>query len=72
VKLKPDARYVGYEHDYYEGDFWCFGFWFFHIVATNDARFYLSEEEIEADIAEFVARQRNVKSVKDQTDGSGE
>lgn len=39
--LPPDVRYIGPKYDYYDGPFYMFGFWYWHIYLHDQ----LSEEE---------------------------
>ena len=48
--LVKSVRYLGYKHDYYDGDFHCFGLWFWHFYVTNNPHCVYTEEEIKANI----------------------
>jgi len=50
-RLVSGTRYLGYKYMHHGGDFYCFGFWFWHIYITTSPHCYLSEEEIAANIA---------------------
>jgi hypothetical protein len=54
--LAKRYRYFGYEHNYYDGDFYNFGFWFFHIYLTTNPHCYLTNADIERNITKNLAR----------------
>ncbi len=49
----PKYRFWGFTHDYYDGDFYSFGFWFFNIAWTNNPHCSLTDEEIKENIARW-------------------
>ena len=34
--LDKDIRFIGFREEYYDGSFYCFGFWFWHIVLNDN------------------------------------
>jgi len=61
TSLKPGARFWGYEHVQYDGDFWFFGFWYFNFYISSNAYCYLTDEEIAKNVAEYIERLRAEK-----------
>jgi hypothetical protein len=59
--LVKSVRYLGYNYWRYDGDFYCFGFWFWHIYITTNPHCYLSEEEIDINIAKWKAEHEQSK-----------
>ena len=47
---KPVKFRLGYCHDYYDGDFYSLGFWFFVITWTNNPWFFYTRKEIQENI----------------------
>lgn len=58
-KVDSGARFLGYNHDRYDGDFYEFGFWFFLIYWTNSPYFYLTQEEMDANVEAFYQKNPN-------------
>lgn len=57
---RPGKFKLGYDHIYYDGDFYSFGLWFFVITWTTNPRFYFTEQEINENIA-FSEKRHNAR-----------
>jgi hypothetical protein len=58
------VRYIGPRHLRYDGDFYCFGFWYFHVYLTNSPHALYTIEEIKESIKRNEIRENLVKSLK--------
>lgn len=57
--IEKGARYWGYQYSRYDGDFYEFGFWFFHIWKVTNPSFYLTREEMDKNVEAFYVKYPN-------------